>query len=55
MTTLLDHEELISKAMNAYENSTINYGLTDGEMVEKLRGLTDAGIWGFINYCEANK
>ena len=55
MTTLLNHEELISKAMRAYENSTINYGLSDGEMVEKIRGLNDAGIWGIINYFESNR
>lgn len=48
------HEELITMAFKAYENSNINYGLTDAEMVKKLSGMSDAFLWGFISYCENN-
>lgn len=48
------HEELISMAFTAYENSKVNYGLTDSEMVKKLQSMSDAFLWGFIQYCENN-
>ena len=53
--TLLTHEELISKAFAAYENSSLDYGLSISEMLEKLNKMVDAGLWGFIAYCETNK
>lgn len=54
MTEITTHEELISKAFAAYENSSINYGLSDSEMVKKLSNMSDATLWGFISYCNAN-
>ncbi|MBR6503067.1 MAG: hypothetical protein IKT42_06450 [Clostridia bacterium] len=46
------HEELISIAFEAYLNSTLNYGLSDTEMVKKLQNMSDAFLYGFIAYCE---
>jgi len=46
------HEELISMAFEAYENSTLDYGISDTEMVKKLQNMSDAGVYGFIAYCE---
>lgn len=51
---MLTHEELVSKAYAAYENSTLDYGLSVTEMVEKLNKMIDAGLWGFIQFCEKN-
>lgn len=54
MTELKTHEELISMAFAAYENSSINYGLTDSQMIEKMRNSSDAMLWGMISYFKAN-
>lgn len=51
---MIEHEELVTKAFAAYENSTINYGLSDTEMLKKLQGMNDAVLWGFIGFCEKN-
>lgn len=48
------HEELISMAFATYEKSTLDYGLSDTEMVEKLRGMNDAFLCWFIGVCEKN-
>lgn len=50
----MTHEELISKAMAAYENSSIDYGMDEADMVNKIRNMSDAAIYGFIAYCEKN-
>ena len=54
MTDITTHEELISKAFAAYENSSVDYGLSDSEMVKKFSNMSDAALWGFINYCKTN-
>ena len=53
--TFLTHEELISKAFAAYENSSLDYGLSVPEMLDKLNKMIDGGLYGFIAYCESNK
>ena len=55
MTEMKTHEELIAKAFNAYENSTIDYGMDDIEMVNKMKEMNDAVLWGFIRFCEQNR
>lgn len=54
MTEIKTHEELMSMAFKAYEESSIDYGLTDSEMIEKMRIASDAALWGMIQYFEAN-
>lgn len=54
MTEIKTHEELISMAFEAYEKSSINYGLTDSQMIERMRVQSDAALWGMIKYFEAN-
>lgn len=49
------HEELISEAMAAYQDSKINYGLDDAQMIAKLRIMNDAFIQHFIQTCKANR
>ena len=49
-----DHEELVTMAFEAYENSTLNYGLSDTEMLKKLQKMNDAVLWGFIGFCKNN-
>lgn len=49
-----EHEELVTMAFEAYENSTLNYGLSDIEMVKKLQEMNDAFLWGFIGFCKNN-
>lgn len=50
----MTHEELVSKAFAAYENSSLDYGISDSEMIKKLNNMLDAGLYHFINYCESN-
>lgn len=54
MTEIKTHEELISMAFKAYEESSINYGLTDSQMIERMRVQSDAALWGIIQYFKAN-
>lgn len=49
-----EHEELVTMAFEAYENSTLNYGLSDTEMVKKLQEMNDAVLLGFIGFCKNN-
>ena len=48
------HEELAAEAFRAYENSSINYNISDAEMAKKLFNSSDAVLYGFINFCLAN-
>ena len=51
--TFETHEELISKAFTIYRNSArLNQNLSDIEIVNKLRNMTDGFLYGFI---EMNK
>lgn len=50
----MTHEELISKAMTAYEDSKLDYGMDEADMVNKLRDMSDAMLYGFIKFCQAN-
>lgn len=54
MTEFKTHEELISMAFAAYENSSIDYGLTDSQMIERMRIVSDAALWGMIKYFKEN-
>lgn len=55
MTDIITHEELITRAFQAYENSTIDYGMDDTAMINKMRNMNDSVLWGFIKYCEDNR
>jgi hypothetical protein len=47
-----NHEELITEAMAAFENSALDFHKTDSEMVATLRGMNDAFIQAFITWCK---
>lgn len=54
MTELKEHEELVTMAIRAYENSTLDLGTVEN-IAKRCMNMTDAFIWGFIQYCESNK
>ena len=46
-----NHDELVSKAFTVYRASArLNQELTDTEIVNKLKVMNDAFLYGFINY-----
>lgn len=51
---MLEHNELVEKAVKEYEASELDYG-TPNHVRETLNKMNDAFIWGFIGYCKNNR
>lgn len=45
----MTHEELISKAFEAYRKSYLDQSLSDTQIIEKLKVMNDAFLINFIN------